>query len=31
MDVGCGGGLLTEPLFRMGAAVHGIDPSEKEH
>lgn len=28
-DVGCGGGLLAEPLARMGAAVTGIDASEK--
>jgi len=26
MDVGCGGGLVAEPLARMGAAVTGIDP-----
>ena len=25
LDVGCGAGLLTEPLARMGAAVTGID------
>ncbi|MEM7021731.1 MAG: bifunctional 2-polyprenyl-6-hydroxyphenol methylase/3-demethylubiquinol 3-O-methyltransferase UbiG, partial [Pseudomonadota bacterium] len=25
VDVGCGGGLLCEPLARMGAAVTGID------
>lgn len=25
-DIGCGGGLLCEPLARMGAAVVGIDP-----
>jgi 2-polyprenyl-6-hydroxyphenyl methylase / 3-demethylubiquinone-9 3-methyltransferase len=27
LDVGCGGGILTEPLRRMGATVTGIDPS----
>ena len=27
LDVGCGGGLATEPLARMGATVTGIDPS----
>ncbi|XP_034031323.1 ubiquinone biosynthesis O-methyltransferase, mitochondrial [Thalassophryne amazonica] len=26
LDVGCGGGLLTEPLARLGAQVLGIDP-----
>ncbi|KAL1775854.1 ubiquinone biosynthesis O-methyltransferase, mitochondrial isoform X1 [Sigmodon hispidus] len=26
LDVGCGGGLLTEPLGRLGASVTGIDP-----
>lgn len=25
IDVGCGAGLLTEPLARMGAAVTGVD------
>ncbi len=29
LDVGCGGGLLTEPLARMGAQVTGIDASIK--
>ena len=24
-DIGCGGGLVTEPLYRMGAKVTGID------
>ncbi|XP_062255468.1 ubiquinone biosynthesis O-methyltransferase, mitochondrial [Platichthys flesus] len=28
LDVGCGGGLLTEPLGRLGANVVGIDPVE---
>jgi len=27
LDVGCGAGLVAEPLARMGAAVTGIDPS----
>ncbi len=27
LDVGCGGGLLAEPLTRLGAAVTGIDAS----
>ena len=28
-DIGCGGGLLSEPLARLGATVTGIDASEK--
>jgi len=28
LDIGCGGGLIAEPLVRMGAAVTGIDVSE---
>ncbi|KAJ3597985.1 hypothetical protein NHX12_001500 [Muraenolepis orangiensis] len=28
LDVGCGGGLLTEPLARLGAHVLGVDPVE---
>ncbi len=28
LDVGCGGGLLCEPLARLGAKVTGIDPLE---
>jgi len=29
LDIGCGGGLLSEPVARMGATVIGADPSEK--
>jgi len=29
LDIGCGGGLLSEPMTRLGARVTGIDPSEK--
>lgn len=28
-DIGCGGGILSEPLARLGADVTGIDPAEK--
>ena len=28
LDVGCGGGLLCEPLTKLGASVTGIDASE---
>ena len=29
LDIGCGGGLLCEPLSRLGANVTGIDASKK--
>ncbi len=29
LDVGCGGGILCEPLSRLGAKVTGIDTNEK--
>jgi 2-polyprenyl-6-hydroxyphenyl methylase/3-demethylubiquinone-9 3-methyltransferase len=28
LDIGCGAGLLCEPLTRLGAQVIGVDPSE---
>ena len=28
LDIGCGGGLLSEPMCRLGAKVTGIDASE---
>jgi 2-polyprenyl-6-hydroxyphenyl methylase/3-demethylubiquinone-9 3-methyltransferase len=28
LDIGCGGGLLSEPMARLGADVMGVDPSE---
>lgn len=27
LDIGCGGGLMAEPLARMGAVVTGLDPA----
>ena len=29
LDIGCGGGLLSEPMNRLGAEVVGIDASQK--
>lgn len=27
LDIGCGGGLLSEPVARLGGSVMGVDPS----
>ena len=29
LDIGCGGGLLAEPMTRLGFAVTGVDASER--
>ncbi len=29
LDIGCGGGLISEPLARLGASVTGIDPASE--
>jgi len=29
LDIGCGGGLLCEPMAKMGFGVMGVDPSDK--
>ena len=29
LDIGCGGGLISEPIARLGGQVTGIDASEK--
>ena len=29
LDIGCGGGLVSEPMARLGASVTGVDASEK--
>jgi 2-polyprenyl-6-hydroxyphenyl methylase/3-demethylubiquinone-9 3-methyltransferase len=29
LDIGCGGGLISEPMSRLGASVTGIDASER--
>ena len=30
LDIGCGGGLLTEPMHRLGGKLTGIDASGKK-
>ena len=29
LDIGCGGGLISEPMARLGGSVTGVDASEK--
>ena len=29
LDIGCGGGLLSEPMCRLGASVTGVDASDR--
>jgi 2-polyprenyl-6-hydroxyphenyl methylase/3-demethylubiquinone-9 3-methyltransferase len=29
LDIGCGGGVLSEPLARLGAGMVGVDPAEE--
>lgn len=29
LDIGCGGGILSESMARLGASVHGIDVAER--
>jgi len=29
LDIGCGGGLVSEPMARLGFAVTGVDPGER--
>src|SRR5690349_21568995 len=29
LDIGCGGGLVCEPMARLGASITGIDASER--
>ena len=31
LDIGCGGGILSEPLARLGAQMVGADPSRGEY
>src|SRR5690606_3624866 len=29
LDIGCGGGLISEPMARLGAQVTGVDPAAR--
>ena len=29
LDIGCGGGLLSEAMYKLGATVHGVDAAEQ--
>src|SRR5262245_50549401 len=29
LDIGCGGGLIAEPMARMGASVTGVDAADR--
>ncbi len=29
LDIGCGGGLLSEPMYRLGGKITGVDASKK--
>src|ERR1700688_5132542 len=31
LDIGCGGGILSEPLVRLGAPMGGAHPSEGDN
>ena len=31
LDIGCGGGLISEPMARLGGSVTGIDASKKKY
>ena len=31
LDIGCGGGLISEPVARLGGIVTGIDASKKKY
>ena len=31
LDIGCGGGLICEPMARLGGKITGIDASKKKY